>query len=438
MLPKTLIIAGFDPISGAGITADIKTIQSLNVYPCSVISSITIQNTKNIQNRFDIEPEIVRSQLDIIFDDIAINSIKIGMIPTKEQIDVIYGVLKSKNIPIVLDPVFVSSTGFKLTNDDVKDHIKKLIKISKVVTPNIVEAETLSGIKIKNREDTEKAAKIISDVGCEAVLIKGGDKNSNIASDMLYVNNKYHEITTPKLKKHVHGTGCHLSSSIAAYIARGYDIVTATSKAKEDTYQAICEAQKITKGDLELIQTTEYEKICRSIDEWAHRFCNLDNSIQLVPHVGINIAYIPKKAKDLNEIIGITGRIVRHKDKPEVVGHAERGGSKHIATVALTAHKLDPAVRSVMNIKTSDKTIDAAKSVNLSIGEFDRTEEPENVSTMAWGTDLVIKKLGKSPDLIFDRGAIGKEQMIRVLGKDVSDVSKKVELILSKLNEKCS
>ncbi len=433
MLPKTLIIAGFDPTSGAGLTADLKTIYSLNVYSCSAITSVTIQNTQKIKKRYDIDPYIVSKQLKIIFEDIEINSIKIGMLPTKKHIEVVYNILKSKKTPIILDPVFESSTGYKLVDSEVREEIKKIIKISKVVTPNIKEAEIISDIKIQNKEDMKKAAKEMLKLGCKSVLIKGGDLNSSKSIDILYTDHKFYEFLKDKINKKIHGTGCHLSSAIAAYIAKGNSIQKSVSMAKKYTYDAILNSKDITKGKLQLIHNTEDRKICKKIENWAYEFRDLENSYKLIPEVGINIAYIPEDSNNLEEIIGLTGRIIKDKNKPEVVGYPERGGSKHIATVAYTAHKFDPKIKCSMNIKMSDKILNICKSLKFKIGEFDRLQEPKNVSSMEWGTEKVMRESKKTPDIIFDRGAVGKESMIRLFGRDINDISNKVKLIISKM-----
>lgn len=234
-MKTALTIAGSDSCGGAGIQADIKTMTVNGVYAMSAVTALTAQNTTGVKDIMEVSSSFLKEQLECIFTDIYPDSVKIGMIASKELIKTVKDTLvkyKAKNI--VLDPVMVATSGAKLISDDAIDTLKKeLLPIAAVVTPNIPEAEVLSGMKISSKEDMEAAAVRISEENHCAVLLKGGH-NLNDANDLL-VDGK--NITWFKGKRidnpNTHGTGCTLSSAIAANLAKGFSLVDSVKKAKE-------------------------------------------------------------------------------------------------------------------------------------------------------------------------------------------------------------
>lgn len=234
-MKTALTIAGSDSCGGAGIQADIKTMTVNGVYAMSAVTALTAQNTTGVKDIMEVSSSFLKEQLECIFTDIYPDSVKIGMIASKELIKTVKDTLvkyKAKNI--VLDPVMVATSGAKLISDDAIDTLKKeLLPIAAVVTSNIPEAEVLSGMKISSKEDMEAAAVRISEENHCAVLLKGGH-NLNDANDLL-VDGK--NITWFQGKRidnpNTHGTGCTLSSAIAANLAKGFSLVDSVKKAKE-------------------------------------------------------------------------------------------------------------------------------------------------------------------------------------------------------------
>lgn len=238
---KVLTIAGSDSSGGAGIQADLKTMTALKVYGMSVITALTAQNTCGVISIFDVDKDFVMDQLDAVFTDIFPDSIKIGMVSNKEVILAIAEKLKEyKAKNIVLDPVMVSTSGSKLLKDDAKEAlITKLMPLSTIITPNIPEAEVLSNIKIKNKEDMITAAKIISKSYNGHILLKGGHSTTD-SDDLLFSSKNYEWIKGEKINNpNTHGTGCTLSSAIASYIAMGNTINNSVLKAKQYVTGAI-------------------------------------------------------------------------------------------------------------------------------------------------------------------------------------------------------
>lgn len=234
-MKTALTIAGSDPSGGAGIQADLKTFAAHDVYGASVITAVTVQNTIKVYNVQEIKPDVVYDQIICLFDDIRIDAVKIGMVSSIALIETIAKALKKANPPaIVLDPVMISKSGYSLLNIDARDAlVKNLFPISEVVTPNIYEAQALTGIKISTADDMKLAAAIILKFGAKKVVVKGGHLEKKQASDILFDGATYKELTAQRIEtKNTHGTGCAFSSAIAANIAKGMDFTEAVSHAK--------------------------------------------------------------------------------------------------------------------------------------------------------------------------------------------------------------
>lgn len=234
-MKTVLSIAGSDSSGGAGIQADIKTITAHKLYAMSAITALTAQNTTGVYGVMESTPEFLANQIDCIFTDIYPDAVKIGMVSSAPLIEVIVEKLKrykAKNI--VVDPVMVSTSGSKLLEEDAKEVIiNKLLPLATIITPNIPEAEVLSGIEIKEHKDMERAADIIGKNIEGSVLIKGGH-NLFDANDLLYSNGSYTWIVGERIANpNTHGTGCTLSSAIASNLALGYSLLDSVEKAKK-------------------------------------------------------------------------------------------------------------------------------------------------------------------------------------------------------------
>lgn len=250
--PTALTIAGSDSGGGAGIQADIKTFSALGVYGASVITSVTAQNTMGVRGIQAISPEILKGQLDAVFEDLTIDAVKIGMLHNKAAAAlVVESIDRYAPTYIILDPVMISTSGNKLLQDDAIDIIvRELFHRATLVTPNIDEAEYLSGIKIFSEIDMEQAAGKLLSLGCRAVLMKGGHLKGKDMTDILYVSGKSPlRLSVETIETtNGHGTGCTLSSAIAAYLALGKQLPDAVSAAKEYITNAIHSGKDVKTG----------------------------------------------------------------------------------------------------------------------------------------------------------------------------------------------
>ena len=234
-LKTALTIAGSDCSGGAGIQADLKTMTMNDVYAMSAITALTAQNTVGVKAIQESTPDFLKQQLDAIFEDIYPDAVKIGMVSSCELIRVIADRLRYYNAKnIVVDPVMVATSGSALMkNNAVQTLIEELLPISTLVTPNIPEAQVLSGLTIETKEDMITAAKQIGDSFRCSVLLKGGH-SINDANDLLYSSGKIMWFNGKRINNpNTHGTGCTLSSAIAANLAKGYDLEASVRKAKD-------------------------------------------------------------------------------------------------------------------------------------------------------------------------------------------------------------
>ncbi len=254
-IPKVLTIAGSDCSGGAGIQADLKTFAAHGCYGMSVITALTSQNTTGVFEVESCRGEFVKSQIQAVFSDIMPDAVKIGMVSSKEIILAIAKMLESyqdkgaEPLNLVLDPVMISTSGSKLLEDDaIETLIGHLIPLATVITPNISEAELLSGVRIKTTKDMIRAAEAIAANFNGSILIKGGHMEAH-ANDLLYTNGKIIWFEGMRVDNpNTHGTGCTLSSAIASNLAMGYDLPLSIKKSKAYLTGAISDQLDIGKG----------------------------------------------------------------------------------------------------------------------------------------------------------------------------------------------
>lgn len=246
-----LTIAGSDSSGGAGIQADLKTFHAHGVFGMSAITAVTVQNTQKVYDVQEIKTEIVKEQILCLFEDIDIHAVKIGMVSSIPLIQIISKTLSQVAAPpIVVDPVMISKSGYRLLNQDAQDAlVKHLFPIAEVVTPNIYEAEVLIGEKIETLEAMRAAAHKILDLGAGKVVVKGGHLGDELATDVLYDGSEYKALESRRFDtKNTHGTGCTFSSAIAANLALEKDFFDAVSMAKKYITGAIEHSLPIGKG----------------------------------------------------------------------------------------------------------------------------------------------------------------------------------------------
>ena len=408
-------------------------------YGMSAITSITAQNTKEVSKIMDASPEVIRAQIRAVVDDIGVDAAKTGMLHTGTIINAVASELKRYEFPLVVDPVMVSKGGSALLLPEARDTlIAKIIPIATVVTPNVPEAEVLSGLKIRNLDDAEKAGRSILRMGAEAVVVKGGHMPvGNKSIDILVIKGNVLRIEAQWVAtKNTHGTGCCFSAAITANLAEGLEIEESVKAAKKFVTKAIELGLPIGKGHGpvnpagQLYLDAQKMEVLSNLQMAVEAIESCPEFAHLIPESQSNIVMALPEAKSIDDVAGIPGRIVRIGNKVRVSSAPAFGASSHVAKMVLVAMKYDDRIRSAMNIKYHTSLIRVAKT-KFAVSSYDRREEPKEIKmqegkSTTWGAEQAIKKAGKVPDVIYHEGDWGKEPMVVVLGEDAEDVVKKV------------
>jgi hydroxymethylpyrimidine/phosphomethylpyrimidine kinase len=246
-----LTIAGSDSSGGAGIQADLKTFAAFGVYGTSAITAITAQNTAGITSVMALSADLVTAQIEAVAGDISIHATKIGMLATSAIVEAVAAAIEELDLPlVVVDPVLVSKRGVRLLDDDgVQGMRVELLPRAFVVTPNLPEAEVLSGKRIASPDDAKEAARRIHGMGARAVIVTGGHGAGDQIVDLLFDGHTFHEFRTPRIDtRNTHGTGCTFASAVAAGLALGTPLADAAAGAQQYVAGAIRHALAIGRG----------------------------------------------------------------------------------------------------------------------------------------------------------------------------------------------
>ena len=440
--PVAITIAGSDSGGGAGIQADLKTFAALQVHGTTAITSITAQNTYSVTKVVDLPPDMVVEQIKVVYEDMGIDAGKTGMLHTSEIIESVAEAVSELGFPLVTDPVMIAKSGARLLREDaVETMVKKLFPVAKIVTPNLREAEALTGIKIRSIDDMKRAAEVIRDYGPEVVVVKGGHLTGDKAIDIVYDGKEFKKLEATKFSDETtHGTGCSFSAAIAAYIARGYDVIEAISNAKKFISISIRYGLKMGKGVgpvnpmAALYNEASRIYVLNELREFIEILSRNPKAIKLIPEVGLNIAYSTPYPMDKYDIAAIPGRVRRGLNKI-LYSVPEFGTSDHLSRYILKAREYNEDIRAAMNIRYDEKILDILGRMGLSIGFYDRLKEPKEVkevegATIPWGVEYVYSELGRIPDVIYHKGDVGKEPMIVLLARDLDKLSEVIGKLL--------
>lgn len=437
---RALTIAGSDSGGGAGIQADLKTFAALRVHGMSAVTAITAQNTTGVGAIQEVDPKVVKAQIEAVVEDIGVDAAKTGMLYSSGIINVVAKEVEEHGFPVVVDPVMVAKSGAPLLKKDaVKALAERLIPLATVVTPNAMEAEALSSVKVESLEDAKESAKEIAKLGAAAVVVKGGHVDTgNKVYDILYHGGKFEIYEGDRLPaKSTHGTGCVFSSAIAAELAKGKSIEEAVREAKTFVSNAIRFGLPLGKGvgpvdpTASLHNEAEKYEVLMVVKEAVKILEKNPKVAYLIPESQSNIGMALRYPSSAADVAAVPGRVVKLRDGVKASAHPEFGASRHVANTILTAMRHDPAVRSAMNIRYSKELVELCRSLGMAVSFYDRRLEPPDVKekegmTTVWGTEEAIKKIGRVPDVIYHEGDYGKEPMIVVLGKDAVKVARKV------------
>lgn len=419
-----MTIAGSDSGGGAGIQADLKTFAAFGVHGTCAITSVTAQNTRGVQRIFEVPASVVAEQIKSVAEDMKIEYAKTGMLASADIIKAVALQVKKYKIPLVVDPVVRAHSSASLINENGISFLKeKLLPLAKVVTPNIYEASLLSGVKIRSRKDAIAAAKEILEMGADAVVVKGGHLDG---TDIFY-DGRVRLIPGRLIKKNVHGAGCTFSAALTAELALGSGCYEAAVSASNFARNSIASGQKVGRG---LIPVDQMRLLVDASDRYAV-LVDVENAVNmveksrnfaaLVPEVGTNIGMAIPGATDTGDVAAVSGRIVKVNGKARAVGGVRFGASSHVARIILAAIKFDSDKRAAVNIRYGTQILKACKKLNLRVASFSRERVPDRM-TLNFGVAEAVRASGEVPDVIYDIGDIGKEPMVRLIGRSATEV----------------
>jgi hydroxymethylpyrimidine kinase / phosphomethylpyrimidine kinase / thiamine-phosphate diphosphorylase len=438
-MKRILTIAASDSSGGAGIQADIKTITVLGSYAMSALTALTAQNTTGVSGVHPVPPAFVEAQLDAVLADIGADAAKTGMLYNAGIIKAVALCIKKYSLTnLVVDPVMRAKGGSPLLEDTAVEVFKQhLLPLAMLITPNLDEAEVLCGFKVDTLDSMKAASQAIHKLGAKNILVKGGHLAGDCI-DLLFDGSTFFEFAGPRFNtKNTHGTGCTLSAAIATGLGQGMPLREAVARAKEYVSTAIRFSLPLGSGHG---PTNHYAWTDRNAQLYT---CSaaLDSALnllqdarigRLMPEIQSNLGFALAAAATPDDIVAFPGRIIRLGGSITTVSPPRPGASRHIAKIILTAMSYNPSYRSAMALCYEPKLIACIRSLGFTVGEFDRRDEPINVkeiegSSLEWGTKNAIEAAGSTvPDIIFDRGDVGKEPVTRVLGTSPADVARKI------------
>lgn len=448
MIPRALTIAGSDSGGGAGIQADLKTFASLGVHGMSAVTAITAQNTVGVEKIHDVPVDVIKAQIRVVMEDIGVDAVKTGMLHSEEIVTAVAEELKKGEFPIVVDPVMIAKSGAILLKPEAVEAVKReIIPIATVITPNRREAEYLAETEIISLDDARGVAKKLSELGPDAVIVKGGHiPTRGECIDILYWNGSFKSFSGPYIESRTdHGTGCTFSSAIAAELAKGKGLIEAVEIAKKFIIKSIAFGLPIGKGHGPVNPMTWLEnkaqkyEVLEEMDKAIRILESNPHAPRIVPEVQMNLAMALPYATDQSEVAAIPGRIVNLGEFVKASFPPRFGASKHVSSAVLALMKIDLSFRSILNIRYSPEALKAAEELGYTVSFYDRTEEPEEVkrvegATIPWGIRTAIEKAGGVVDIVYHLGDVGKEPMILVLGTSATNVVEKALKIAQRLS----
>jgi len=448
MRPVALTVAGSDSGGGAGVQADLKTFEALGAFGTSAVTAVTAQNTCAVTDSVVHDPDIVGAQYDAVVEDFQVAAAKTGMLGDAAVVEAVADRLSTADFPVVVDPVVVAQSGDRLLTEAGVDAVRdELLPEATVATPNVPEAELLADVAIEDEHDLRAAAEAVRDLGPDAVLVTGGHVDGDPVD--VYVGDTPSAFTRERVATaDTHGSGCTLSAALAARLARGADHRQAVERGVRDVVAAIESPLSLGAGGGPVDHAAIADALPGSVtDDGALRGHAPDEAAAieavqtvvaalerdwrpgLVPEVGTNVAVAPANATTPDDVVAVDGRLHATSRGVRATGGVAPGASSHVARFLLGVRDADPGVSAAGNVRwAADR--EAALRERWDVEIVDRTDEPADADgTMDWTASEAMTGRERAPDAVVDRGAVGKEPMVRVLAADAAGLLEKFRTV---------
>lgn len=443
--PVVLTIAGSDSGGGAGIQADLKTIAAGGGFGTSAITSVTAQHTRGVESTHVVPREEIEAQCEAVRDDFELDAVKTGMLATGEVIELVTEQVETVTAPSVVDPVMVAASGDRLLDRDAEMAYEDLIAASTLVTPNADEAAVLTGVEVSDVESARRAGETFVRIGADAALVKGGHIPGDDVVDVLVTEEMFETVRHSRVETEAtHGSGCTLSSAIATRLAYGDDIEVAVRTGIDLLGRAVRYGLDVGEGPgtvhhmVAVRDRAEREPTAEQVESVVEQFVEADLS-PLVPEVGMNVVGATPYAEVPGECAAVEGRITRTFDGVKPNRGVRFGASSHVARFLLAAREFDSDLRFAVNCRFDENVELALESLEWPIAEYQRSEQPADVktaegSTMQWGAAQAFAETEPTPVVVYDRGALGKEPIVKLLAPNAPTLADRAFALLDGMN----
>jgi hydroxymethylpyrimidine kinase/phosphomethylpyrimidine kinase len=443
--PVVLTIAGSDSGGGAGIQADIKTIEAGGAFGTSAITSVTAQNTRGVESTHVVPREEIEGQCEAVRDDFDLDAVKTGMLATGEVVELVTEQVQNVAAPAVVDPVMVAASGDRLLDRKAETAYEDLIAASTLVTPNADEAAVLTDVEVTDVESARRAGEALVGMGADAALVKGGHVPGEDVVDVLVTDELFETVTHPRVDTEAtHGSGCTLSAAIATRLAYGDDVNVAVRTGIDLLGRAVRYGLDVGQGPgavhhmVAIRDRAEREPTAEQVETVVQQFVQHDVS-PLVPEVGMNVVGATPYAEVPGECAAVEGRITRTFDGIKPNRGVRFGASSHVARFLLAAREFDSELRFAVNCRFDEDVELALESLEWPIAQYQRSEQPDEVkteeeSTMQWGAAQAFAEAKSTPVAVYDRGDVGKEPIVKLLAPDATTLTDRTLTLLDVLN----
>ena len=427
--PVALTIAGSDSGGGAGVQADLKTMEAHGTFATSVLTAVTAQNTTGVESTHVLPVGEIEAQYDAVVSDFDVRAAKTGMLATADVIEAVTARAEGTDFPLVVDPVMVAATGDRLLEPEAEEAYEDLIARASLVTPNADEAEVLTGVEATDEASALEAGEALVDRGVDAALIKGGHLPTEEVIDVLVTDEGVTTYEHPRIETDAtHGSGCTLASTIAARLAHGDPMEDAVERGLSFMERAVRYSVDVGEGPgsvhhlAGLRDRAAREGTAEAVESIVRRFVDEDVRA-LVPEVGMNVVGATPYAERVEETAAVEGRITRTLSGVKPNRGVRFGASSHVARFLLATREFDPDLRFAVNCRFDDDVERALDALSGPVAEFDRAAEPEDVketegSTMGWGARRAFEASDGTPVAVIDRGEVGKEAIVKLLAAE--------------------